>query len=195
VLRLAAMEALHLRYSFAEYVRFERDAREKHEYVRGMILAMAGGTIEHAALIAAVASALSGQLRGRACRTYDSNARVRVAATGNAYYPDVSVVCGTLQADTEDALSIGNPAVLVEVLSPSTAEYDRTDKLADYQRIPSLRHVVHVFHDEQRVDVWTRNETEWTCSTHRPGETAPLAAVGCTLDVTELYRDPLAPSS
>jgi Uma2 family endonuclease len=189
------MEALHLRYSFAEYVRFERDAREKHEYVRGMILAMAGGTIEHSALIMAVASALSSQLRGRPCRTYDSNARIRVAATGNAYYPDVSVVCGTLQADPEDALSIGNPAVLVEVLSPSTAEYDRTDKLADYQRIPSLRHVVHVFHDEQRIDVWTRHETDWTCSTHRPGEAAPLATVGCTLDVTELYRDPLAPSS
>lgn len=189
------MEALHLRYSFAEYVRFERDAREKHEFVRGMILAMAGGTLEHSALIAAVTTAIGGQLRGRPCRVLESNARVRVAASGNAYYPDGSVVCGSLQADPEDRLSLANPTVLVEVLSPSTAEYDRTDKLADYQRIPSLRHVVHVFHDEPRIDVWTRAENEWTCSSHRAGETAPLPAIGCTLDVTDVYRDPLAPSA
>jgi hypothetical protein len=47
----------------------------------------------------------------------------------------------------------------------------------------------------RRIDVWTRPEIDWTCATHRAGDTAPLAAVGCTLDVTELYRDPLAPSS
>jgi len=188
------MAALHLGYSFAEYVRFEKDAREKHEYVRGLILAMAGGTIEHGRLIAAVIGSLAAQLHGRPCGTYDSNARVRVAASGNAYYPDASVVCGQLQADPEDTLSIGNPTVLVEVLSPSTASYDLTDKLADYQRIPSLRHIVHVFHDEQRVDVWTRLENEWACSSHRPGESAALTAIGCALDVTELYRDPLSPS-
>jgi Uma2 family endonuclease len=188
------MEALHLQYSFAEYVRFERDAREKHEYVRGMILAMAGGTLEHSALIVAVTSALSGQLRGRPCRVLESNARVRVAATGNAYYPDASVACGSLQTDPEDKLSLANPTVLVEVLSPSTAAYDLTDKLADYQRIPSLRHVVHVFHDQARIDVWTRVENQWTSTTHRSGESAVLAAIGCTLDVTEVYRDPLSPS-
>src|SRR5690242_3420653 len=188
------MEALHLQYSFAEYVRFERDAREKHEYVRGMILAMAGGMLEHSALIVAVTSALSGQLRGRPCRVLESNARVRVAATGNAYYPDASVACGSLQTDPEDKLSLANPTVLVEVLSPSTAAYDLTDKLADYQRIPSLRHVVHVFHDQARIDVWTRVENQWTSTTHRSGESAVLAAIGCTLDVTEVYRDPLSPS-
>lgn len=119
--------------------------------------------------------------------------RVRVAASGNAYYPDASVVCGKLQADPEDALSIGNPTLLVEVLSPSRASHDRTDKLADYQRIPSLKHIVHVFHDEQRVDVWTRTEKSWSCSSHRPGDSAPLPAIDCALDVTELYRDPLSP--
>jgi Uma2 family endonuclease len=186
------MEALHLGYSFDEYVRFERDAREKHEYVRGLILAMAGGTLEHSALISAVNLALGSQLRGRPCRTYESNARIRVRASGNAYYPDGSVVCGKLEPDPEDGLSISNPAVLFEVLSPSTAEYDRTDKLADYRRIPSLRHIVHVFHDELRIDVWTRDEKDWAVATYRAGESASLTAVGCTLDVSEIYRDPLA---
>jgi len=78
---------------------------------------------------------------------------VRVAATGNAYDPDASVVRNALVRDPDDAEPSSNPAVLVEVLSPSTADYDRTDKLAGYQRIPSAQHLVHVEHDERRIDV------------------------------------------
>jgi Uma2 family endonuclease len=185
--------ALRMSYSFAEYVRFERDAHEKHEFVGGLILAMAGGTLEHSRLVMAVAGSLMAQLRGRPCVVLESNARVRVAATGNAYYPDASVVCGTLERDADDSLSLANPTVLVEVLSPSTADYDRTDKLADYQLIPGLRHVVHVGHDEHRVDVWTHAESGWERVSYVNGETAVLNAVDCRLDVDEIYRDPLAP--
>ena len=185
--------ALHLRYTLGEYLRFERDAHERHEFVGGLILAMAGGSLEHGALIASVTIALGAQLATRRCRVYDSNARVRVLATGNTYYPDLSVVCGHLETDPEDPLSMANPALLVEVLSPSTAEYDRTDKLADYQRIPSLQHVVHVAHDQHRIEVWTREATGWTMASYSDGESARLDALGCSLAVAELYRDPLAP--
>lgn len=184
--------ALRLDYSFAEYVRYQASAHEKHEYVGGLILAMTGGTLEHGRLTARVIAALSAELRSQRCNVYDSNARVRVLATGNAYYPDASVVCGRLEPDHQDPLSMTNPIVLVEVASPSTAEYDRTDKLADYQRIPSLRHVVHVAHDEPRIDVWTRTAQDWEHRAYRGGESAALAAIDCHLDVTEIYRDPLA---
>ncbi len=70
------MEALHLGYSFAEYARFEREARERHEFVRGLILAMAGGTLEHGRSSAAVISAFGRQLGGRRCK------RVRFERTG-----------------------------------------------------------------------------------------------------------------
>lgn len=184
--------ALRLRYSYPEYVRFEREARERHEFVDGLILAMAGGTLEHSRLATAVMGALMAQLRGRPCVVLESNARIRVAATGNAYYPDATVVCTQMVRDAEDPLSLANPTVLVEVLSPSTAEYDRTDKLVDYQRIPGLSHVVHVCHDEQRIDVFTRSDREWVRVSAAPGEHAVLSAIGCELDVTEIYRDPLA---
>jgi Uma2 family endonuclease len=77
------------------------------------------------------------------------------------------------------------------VLSPSTEEYDRTDKLSDYQRIASLRHVVHVAHDEQQVVVFTRSDSAWTQRSYAPGESAELDALACTLDVTAIYHDPL----
>src|SRR5262245_19629852 len=147
-----ASTALHLAYTFAEYVRFERDAASKHEFVGGAILAMAGGTIEHGRLCATVLGIMREKLRGKLCQTYDSNARIRLSATGNAYYPDASVVCGALSTDPSDQLSILNPTVLVEVLSPSTAEYDTTEKLSDYPQIDTVTYVVHVHHDRRRID-------------------------------------------
>jgi Uma2 family endonuclease len=181
-----------MRYSYEEYVRYEREAREPHEFVGGLILAMAGRPLEHGGLNAAVISSLGAQLAGRRCAVFGPNTRVRVQATGNAYYPDASVVCGEILADPEDALSIANPTVLVEVLSPSTAEYDRTDKLEEYRRIPSLRHVVHVAYDESRIDVWSRVGDTWTRTTYGRGQVAPLEAIACVLEVDALYRNPLA---
>ena len=186
--------ALTLCYSYSDYVRFERDARERHEFVGGLILAMAGGTLEHARLTAALIAALSAELQGKRRAVFDSNARVRVKASGNAYYPDLSIVCDTVETDPEDGLAMSNPTVLVEVLSPSTFAYDRTEKLADYQRIPSVMHVVHVAHDEQRIELWSRQGDSWHAASFGPGQQAFLSGVGCTLDVSATYRDPLAAS-
>ncbi len=181
-----------LRYSYAEYLRYETEVHARHEFVGGLILAMAGGTLEHARLISAVIASLSGQLAGRRCVVLDSNARVLVRASGNAYYPDASVACGRLEAAAEDANALLNPTVLVEVTSPSTVDYDRTDKLADYQRIPTVEHVVLIAHDAVRIDVCSRTPSGWTTSSFRAGDSAALAAVGCTLVVDDVYRDPLA---
>jgi len=186
-----AVQAPSLHYSFHEYVRFEAEAHERHEFVGGLILAMAGGTLEHARRTATVIELLGAQLRGQRCGVFDANARVRVTASGSAYYPDASVICGQVQVDPEDQLSATNPIVLVEVLSPSTAEYDRTDKLADYQSIPSVVHVVHVSHSEHQLDVWTRHPEGWLRETWSEGERALLPAISCSLDVSEIYRDPL----
>lgn len=187
--------ALRIGYSYQEYVRFEREAHDRHEFVGGLILAMAGGSLEHGRLTAVVIGALTSQLGGKPCSVFDSNARVRVVASGNAYYPDASVVCDRLDVDPADDLSMTNPAVLVEVLSPSTADYDRTDKLLDYQRIPSLRHVVHVAQDEARVDVWSRSGDTWSHSSYRPGEKVRIDAIGCVLDVASVYRNPIPGST
>jgi Uma2 family endonuclease len=183
--------SIRLDYSFLDYVRFERDAHERHEFVQGLILAMAGGTLEHARRTAKVISLLDAQLRGKRCSVFDSNARVRVPS-GNAYHPDATIVCGPLATDPEDPLSATNPTVVVEVLSPSTAVFDQNEKLEDYRAIPSLRHIVYVAGDDARVDVWTRAEDVWTMRSWRAGEEAALDAIGCVLDVSEIDRDPLS---
>jgi Uma2 family endonuclease len=180
------------RYAIEEYLRLEAYSNVKHEYHEGQIYAMAGGTPEHGAMAMRVGATLVEQLRGRRCNVYSSDVRVRVVATGLDTYPDLSVVCGEEQRDREDQNAITNPVVLVEVLSPSTEEYDRGEKLEHYQKIVSLQEVVLVSHSERRVDVWRREEGgAWRVHQAKAGEVAHLSSIACTLDVDELYRDPL----
>ena len=96
---------------------------------------MAGGTPQHAALGAAVSAALLAQLRGGPRRVYSSDLRIRVAATGLATYPDVTVVCGRSERDPANEVTVVNPRVVVEVLSPGTEDYDRGEKLEHYKQI------------------------------------------------------------
>ncbi len=181
-----------LHYPYAEYVAFEASADVKHEYVRGLILAMAGGTPEHGARAVRVMAALSTALRDRSCVVYDSDVRVRVAQADVTAYPDASVVCGQLETDRNDPHAITNPLLVVEVLSPSTEEYDRGDKLEAYKQIASLREIVLVAHDAPRIDVWHRSGDSWECESSAEGQRARLESVACELAVDEIFRDPLA---
>lgn len=153
---------------------------------------MAGGTPTHAAICVNVSSSLRAQLRGRGCQVYSSDLRIRVLETGLATYPDVTVVCKQAELDPEDRNTVTNPTLVVEVLSPSTAAYDRGEKLENYKRIPSLREVVLVAHDEQLIEVWRRGDDgAWSRREARHGRLA-LTAVDCTLTVDDVYRDELA---
>src|SRR5438045_8008332 len=175
-----------INYSYSEYLALEASSNVKHEFLAGQIYAMAGGTPEHAALAAAVIGLLFPQLRGRACRSYDSDLRVRTPS-GLATYPDVTVICGPSERKDTDPQAVTNPTLIIEVLSRSTEEYDAGDKFEHYKTLPSLRQYVLVSHRERAVEVWTRGEAdEWRSATVREGEIAELA-IKARLDVRELY--------
>lgn len=107
---------------------------------------------------------------------------------GTATYPDVTVVCGPRQLHPDDRDAVTNPKLIVEVLGPSTAGYDRGDKFEHYRQMPSLEQYVLVGCPERSVEVRTRGEDgQWTQLTLAESETAALASVNATLDVGELY--------
>ena len=139
---------------YDEYLALEERGEGKHEYVRGQIFAMAGGTPEHSALAAATIAALSAVLRGKPCRVYTGDLRVRIEATDIATYPDVAVVCGKLETAKDDRNAATNPVLLVEVLSESTERHDRGAKFAHYRHIASLREYV-------LVDLWDKEDGVW----------------------------------
>jgi Uma2 family endonuclease len=185
---LVTANAHRVNYTFREYLAHEAVSNVKHEFLDGQIYAMAGGTPSHAALASAVTGQLYPQLRGGPCRSFSSDLRIRVLATGLTTYPDVTIVCGAPELDPDDENTVTNPTLIVEVLSPSTEEYDRGEKLEHYQRIPSLRQVVLVAQDARRLDVWTRGDGDaWTVADVRDG-VANLGSIGARLDVSELYE-------
>ncbi len=182
--------ATHLT-SYAEYLAKERESEEKHEFLDGEISAMAGGTPEHARLCASVAGVLREKLAGKPCSVFSSDLRVRVLATGLATYPDVSVVCGKLELDPEDPQAATNPTLLVEVLSDSSAHYDRGEKSTHYRRIESLRAYVLVSQRERRLEVAVRNnDGSWLVRAYSAGD-APVPPLEISLPLDEIYANPL----
>jgi Uma2 family endonuclease len=174
-------------YTFEEYLELEEMAGVRHEFYAGEIYAMAGGTPEHAAMAAAMTALLAAQLASTSCRVYSSDLRVRVLATGLATYPDVTVVCGPSQRDPQSPTHVTNPKLVVEVLSASTADYERGEKLLHYQQIPTLDAIVLIDHATPRVDLWTRSSGPWLSKQYGAGEVVPLAAISASLAVDSVY--------
>lgn len=176
--------------SYADYCERERSATTKHEYLRGEVFAMTGGTPQHSALAARVTALLTRELAGRPCRVFNSDLRVRIEATDLATYPDVSVVCDRLESASHDELAIVNPSLLVEVLS-----YDRGQKAAHYRRIPSLRAYLLVSQHEPRLELQVRcDDGSWLLREAEAGQQLVIEPLGITLAVDEVYEDPLATS-
>ncbi|HUP60346.1 MAG TPA: Uma2 family endonuclease [Thermoanaerobaculia bacterium] len=175
-----------VRSSYAEYVAFENSSNVRHEFLDGRIYAMAGGTPEHAALAMAFGGQLYAQLLGGPCRSYPSDLRI-LTRSSLATYPDLAVICGSPLRDVSDTLAATNPTMIVEVLSPSTEEYDTTEKFEHYKTLPSLQQYVLVSHRERAIEVWTGERSgTWQKTTVREGEIADLV-LGLRLDVRELY--------
>ena len=184
----ASVPQSHHDYTFADYLSIERDSEIKHEFDAGEILAMAGGTARHSALALRIGTALD-TTRPRGCTVFQSDMRIRIVATGRATYPDVSMVCGPIEYDPEDAghTTITNPVLLVEVLSVTSEKGDRGNKWMHYQRIPSLQEYVLVS-QEARVEIFRRTSSgTWEYFEVREGNV--LLASGPTLDLAVLYSD------
>ncbi len=183
---MTASPQSHHDYTFAEYLTLERDSEIKHEFDAGEILAMSGGTARHSALAAKITTALE-TTRPLGCTVFQSDMRVRIAATGRATYPDVSMVCGPIEYDAEDAArtTITNPVLIVEVLSVTTEKGDRGNKWMHYQRIPSLQEYVLVS-QEPRIEIFRRTPSgTWEYSEVEEGSVS--LATGPALDLAVLY--------
>src|SRR5579883_1889 len=113
------------RYTPGQYLAYERGSEGPHEYYDGMIYAMAGGSFRHGQIISSLTQALGGRLRDRDCFVIPSDLRVQVSAEGPYFYPDVVVVCGEPAFADSNSDNLVNPLLIVEVLSPATATYDR----------------------------------------------------------------------
>jgi Uma2 family endonuclease len=169
-----------------EYLAWEQQQPVRHEFFRGEVFAMAGGSMRHNALCASVIEVLRVALRGR-CTVLTSDQRVVAMRRERYVYPDVSVVCGPAVAEPGRDDVLINPAILVEVLSESTEQYDRGLKWDGYQRIESLTDYVLVSQAEPRIEHFRRDRSRtWLYQVAGVGERLALSN-GVELDVDAIF--------
>ena len=173
------------RFAVAEYAAIESASPEKHEFWHGELFAMAGGSLEHSLVAQQIGSQLEQALRHRPCAAFQSDARVAVLTNGQYFYADAFVACAPIQYDPLDTLACANPAVVVEVLSPGTADYDRGAKLDAYRLNPHLRDILLVDIDGRAVEHWFRGGDGWERLVRRDGA-IPLQ-IGVELAVEPLW--------
>jgi Uma2 family endonuclease len=180
------------RFTLEEYFALERSAESKSEYLGGEIFAMAGASREHNLVVAAVAAALYPQLRG--CELYTNDMRVRVRATDLVTYPDVVIACGDLQFEDDHGDTLLTPTFLIEVLSPSTEDYDRGRKAAHYRTIPTLQGYLLLAQDRVRAELYLRAPGgrerwgEWHLTeTEDPAAVLELPPIACHLSLADVY--------
>lgn len=174
-----------------EYLATERLADYKSEYYGGEIFAMAGASEAHNTLCVNISGEFRSQFRGRACRTYANDMRVRVAANGLYTYPDVIAVCGERRFDDREQDTLLNPTVIVEVLSPTTELYDRSKKFALYSGLESLTDYLLVAQARPRVELYTRHgETQWLLTVaENLTSHVEIASIDCSLALSAIYEN------
>jgi Uma2 family endonuclease len=172
-----------------EYLALERAAETKSEYLDGEIIGMTGASRRHSLITANLIREIGQQMKGRPCEVLSGDMRIWVPATGLYTYADVVVVCG------EPALADGyfdtltNPTVLIEVLSPSTRDYDRGTKFVHYRSLDSLREYLLVSQDQPLVEHYVKQgDGNWLLSEKADlSATVALSSIGCRLAMAEIY--------
>lgn len=172
-----------------EYLAFERQAEYKNEYFAGEIFAMVGASRKHNLIAANIIMLLGQQLKDKPCEVYPSDMRVKAPATDSYTYSDVVVACGEPKFEDEYVDTLLNPSLIVEILSPSTASYDRIKKFGYYRTIESLSEYLLVAQDEYKVEQYTKQtDGRWLLSDIRSLEgLVQLSSVECTLALKDVY--------
>jgi Uma2 family endonuclease len=171
-----------------DYLAWERNQLDKHEFHDGEIFAMAGGSVRHNALCEAVGGELYVALRGGECRSLSSDQRVSLQQRKRYVYPDVTVVCGRVQIEEGTSDVVTNPKIIVEVLSRSTEAYDRGEKWEGYRQIDSLDDYVLVSQKAATVEHYQRQaDGSWRYSVAGPGKRVTVTR-GIEIEVDRLYH-------
>jgi Uma2 family endonuclease len=187
---MAAISRLKQHWTIREYLAMEDASDEKHEYVAGMIYNMAGASRKHIRIHVNTSGSLNAQLIGSGCSVYASDLRIR--AGERAYvYPDVLVVCGKPEVDPLNQNTVTNPTLIVEVLSPSTEDYDRGSKFASYRELDSLQEYLLINQNTPHVMRYLRQSSgDWLLTDFiAPDAIIELPSIGCRLALADVYAD------
>jgi len=180
-----------------EYLAIERDAEFRSEFYDGVMYAMAGATVQHNRVKENLAREIGNRLVDGTCELFSSDQRILIHQTGMYAYPDIVVVCGPVETVGNDGLTVVNPRILIEVLSPSTELYDRNVKRRHYSRIESLQEYIIVAQNQPQIDRFVRQtDGTWSLKVFQGiGETFSLASLPIEIPLAKVYRNVTFPEA
>ncbi|MGZ8219523.1 Uma2 family endonuclease [Methylomagnum sp.] len=173
-------------FTHEEYFALEEREDQRYEYCAGEVFAMAGGSESHALIGTNVVIALGAALRGKPCRVYGADMRLYVHDSDHFCYPDVQVLC---ERGVRQRKHVENPALVVEVLSPSTESWDRGGKFEHYRTIESLAYYLLIDQNRRHVELFERETGHaWRLTEYGEAEGGvPLPGLGVTLALDDIY--------
>ncbi len=180
------MIAIPTGFSAKEYLELERQAFNRHEYRRGLVYAMAGGSDDHSRLSINLLTELNLHLREGDCQFFSGDVKVNYAEDFY-YYPDAFVTCDP--QDRKDKYIKRHPKLIAEVLSPSTSNFDRNEKFEDYKSLNALEEYVLISQERMQVDCYRRlPSNRWEMKTYEEGEQVIFQSIGLVVAIADLYR-------
>ena len=173
-----------------EYLEIERETQTKYEYHNGSIYALAGGTLNHTKICGNIFYELKDKLKNTSCGALSGEAKIYIKSQNKFVYPDTIAVCGEIKTSKKENNSITNPKVIVEVLSKSTASYDRGDKFHMYRQIESLEEYVLIEQEKPIVEIYKRKGDLWQITRVEGLENEiHLTALDLKIQLQEIYDD------
>lgn len=173
-----------------EYLQFEKESRDKHEYFRGEIFAMAGAGARHNVIFSNLFIEIGIQLKGKPCRPYGSDLRIHIPENTLFTYPDIFIICGEIVPSKIDPDTAVEPSVLIEILSPSTRNYDLGGKFELYREIPTLKEYYVIDSESIRIVSHRLNSLGvWGIQDYKSLESIlTMPAVNVSLSLKEIYE-------
>lgn len=173
-----------------EYLQWEKESSQKHEFCRGEVFAMSGASARHNVIAKNLIIGLGAALKGHPCQPYGSDFRVHIPENTLFTYPDISIVCGDIVSSEEDEDSFLHPTIIFEILSPSTKNYDRGEKFKLYRDIPTLKEYILVDSESINIEAWRINEkNKWELHEYNAvDQQLQLPTLSLTLSLADIYE-------
>lgn len=173
-----------------EYLLFEKASRDKHEFFKGEVFAMAGAGARHNVIFSNLFGEFAFRSKGKPCKPYGSDLRIHIPENTLYTYPDISIICGEIISSKADPDTAVQPTVLIEILSPSTRNYDQGIKFRLYREIPTLKEFITVDSESISIEAYQINtKGNWELKDLRSIEnTLAINTVGVSLTLREIYE-------
>ncbi len=178
------------KFTMEEYLTMERSSEQKHEYFNGDIFAMSGASERHNVIFSNLFGELAYKLKGNPCRPFGSDLRIHIPENTLYTYPDISIICRDIVTDQKDDDNVIQPSILIEILSPSTKNYDRGTKFKLYRDIPSLKEYILIDSEAISVEIFRLHENgHWQLDEYKnPDEFLKLFTIEFEITLKEIYQ-------